>query len=549
MKHLHNILRTTCFLGCLLGTAMAQEPPRFRVDDPLAADPDKNGITQPQPLRLSQIYDLVENTFLTRLKQGETVEPAVNVNTLGEVPDSSWFTNRMSRRVMSIDELVIGPNQLDGPDLTEPWSIVGAKTEGVTPGFTIRDGRGEVFFVKFDPPDYPQLMTATEVISTRFFHAFGYNVPENYAVFIRRGDLKIGSDAQLTDEEGKERSLTERDLGRIFQKIYQGPDGRIPVMASRRLPGTPLGPFRYYGVRTDDPNDIFPHENRRELRGLRLLCAWLNHDDSRSMNTLDMYVGEPGLGFVKHHLIDFGSCLGSGSVKPQSRRAGNEYIIEWPPILKAALSFGIWDRPWRHVKYPDFPSIGRFEGDFFQPELWRPEYPNPAFDRMLPEDAFWAVRIIYRFSDEMVRAIVETGEIADQEAEEYLVQTLIKRRDKILAHYLERMNPLDEFRVSERGLEFRDLAVDRRLSPERPYQYQWFRYSNPDGKSSPLGQPGRTQETRLDLPDNSSEFLMVRIGPEGSQTVDVYLRRAGVSRRLVGIDRAALNQPESAEGP
>jgi hypothetical protein len=536
-------------LGGLLGTAAAQELPRFRVDDPLASDPDQNGIAQPESLRLSQIYDLVENTFITRLKKGETVEPAVNVNTLGEVPDSSWFTNRMSRRVMSIDELARGPNQLDGPDMTEPWSIVGAKTEGVTPGFTIRDGRGEVFFVKFDPPDYPQLMTATEVIATKFFYAFGYNVPENYSVFIQRDDLRISSDAQLTDEEGKKRNLTRRDLGRIFEKVYQGSDGKIPVMASRRLPGTPLGPFRYHGVRTDDPNDIFPHENRRELRGLRLLCAWLNHDDSRSMNTLDMYVGEPRTGFVKHHLIDFGSCLGSGSVKPQSRRAGNEYIIEWPPIIRAALSFGIWDRPWRHVKYPDFPSIGRFEGDFFQPELWRPEYPNPAFDRMLPEDAFWAVRIIHRFSDEMVRAIVETGEIADQEAEEYLVQTLIKRRDKIVAHYLERMNPLDEFQVSSRGLEFRDLAVDRRLSPERSYRYQWFRYSNPDGGDSPIGQSGLAQDTHLDLPNNSSEFLMVRIGRDGSETVDVYLRRGGVAYRVVGINRAAPNQPGSAEGP
>ena len=75
------------------------------------------------------------------------------------------------------------------------------------------------------------------------------------------------------------------------------------------------------------------------------------------------------------------------------------------PIFKASISLGIWDRPWRHVKYPDYPAIGRFEGDFFKPEVWRPEYPNPAFERMLPADAFWAVRIINRFSDDMIRAI------------------------------------------------------------------------------------------------------------------------------------------------
>ena len=64
-------------------------------------------------------------------------------------------------------------------------------------------------------------------------------------------------------------------------------DGTYRVIASRALPGTPVGPFRYFGARPDDPNDIYPHEHHRELRGLRVFAAWLNHDDSRSINSLD----------------------------------------------------------------------------------------------------------------------------------------------------------------------------------------------------------------------------------------------------------------------
>ncbi len=236
-----------------------------------------------------------------------------------------------------------------------------------------------------------------------------------------------------------------------------------------------------------------------------MFSAWLNHDDSRSINSLDVYVEEAGEGAVKHYLIDFGSTLGSGSVKPQTRRAGNEYIIEGKPIAKAGLTLGLWDRPWRHVKYPDYPAIGRFEADFFQPQLWRPEYPNPAFDRMLPEDAFWATRTILRFTDEMIRAMVETGQLNDPAASDYLVQTLIKRRDKIIRYYLLRMNPLDEFRwTGEPGLSLRltftNLGLEAGLAVASFYQYQWFRFDNPSQGLEPVTEVRPSDGPSLAIP-------------------------------------------------
>ena len=183
---------------------VSQGSGKFRSDDPLRLDPDQLAIPQPQPVDPSQVFDFLENTFGRRPDKNTEIPPPENVNTLGEVPDSSWFTNRMSRQAPTLEELARGPNQLEGPDQSRPWTIIAVKAEGITPGFTIRDNRGDVYFIKFDPPDHPQLATSTEVIATKFFHAFGYHVPENYLSLIRREDLQISADAHLEDLEGKE---------------------------------------------------------------------------------------------------------------------------------------------------------------------------------------------------------------------------------------------------------------------------------------------------------------------------------------------------------
>src|SRR5215212_3488654 len=104
----------------LSGKLAAQkiEPPRqgetrrFYPDDPLWADRDMRDIPKVAEYDLSKSYDFVANTF------SDTVQsrgPALNVNTLGEVPDSSWFTNRLGQHDLSVDEVVRGPNTVDGP--------------------------------------------------------------------------------------------------------------------------------------------------------------------------------------------------------------------------------------------------------------------------------------------------------------------------------------------------------------------------------------------------------------------------------------------------
>ena len=522
---------------------------KFKLDDPLWVDADNLSIPQPTDRPLSKTIDLLQKTF-TKPREGEV--RAQNINTLGEVPDSSWFTNRMSRRVMTIDELVRGPDRGEGPDLSQTWVIIGAKTEGVTPGFRIRDGRGDVYFIKFDPLYLPQMATSAEVIGTKFFYAFGYNVPENYLTYWRPV-YQIDSEAEVQWESGHVERLSNAYVKDVLKGVTQRPDGTIQVLASKLLPGRPVGPFDFQGIRLDDPNDIFPHQDRRELRGLGVFTAWLNHNDSDSVNTLDMYESGQGGSFVRHNLIDFGTVMGSGSIQPHARRVGNEYFIEFKPALKAAATFGIWDRPWRSIKYPDYKAVGRFESSYFQPQAWKPDYPNPAFDKMTPQDALWATRTVMRFSDEAVRAIVQTGKIDNPEAEDYLVDTLIERRDKIVRYYLTQINPLDGFTLSaaadgESSLEFVNLGVEAGFGSQCRYQYAWHRFDNQTETLSALGVPGETSQTTLSVPEDTAEFLMVRVSSScpaqplwKRNPVEVYLRNSA-NPSVVGIERADLRR-------
>ena len=454
--------------------------PRFYPDDPLWVDDDKAfdaaGVA---PLEDLNAFDFVENTFV---KPGEKRDVrAMNVNSLDEVPDSTWFTNRIGRREMSMAEIVRGPDRFDRVDL-DNWVVAAGKSSGLQPGFRMTDPSGHLYQIEVDPPSNPELTSGAEIIGTAFYHAFGYHAVDVYPAEIDADRLVISEKATIRDPlNGKRRRMTRRDLNDVFKRAARQPNGRYRVIVSRFADGKPLGNFRYYGTRPDDPNDIVPHEHRRELRGARVFAAWLNHDDSRGINSLDMLEQANGKSYVKHYMFDFGSIMGSGTIFAEPHRPGNEYILEWKPGWLTLATLGLYVRPWMLIDYPDVPpSVGRFEGDAFDPEKWKPEYPNPAFDIMRPDDAFWAARIVSKFSDAMVRAIVAKARYTDPKATDYIAATLIKRRDKVLATWLNQVNPVVDVTLDGTGaLTFSNAAVDAKAAtPAESYAIRWFRLDN-----------------------------------------------------------------------
>ena len=86
------------------------------------------------------------------------------------------------------------------------------------------------------------------------------------------------------------------DIDEQLRRAHRNPDGTYRVVASEAVPGRPLEGFKYQGPARTIPNDIVPHENRRELRGLRVFSALVNHTDAKAINALDTVLTENGRG-------------------------------------------------------------------------------------------------------------------------------------------------------------------------------------------------------------------------------------------------------------
>jgi hypothetical protein len=531
--------------GTVPAPACAGRPP---LEDAPAAweEDDRRSIPLPKERAPNLLRDGVDESFFRPMGRffhpgravrrvgtwfgGDHVPPAASVNALDEVPNSSWFTNRIGLFTLTPEEAARGSVRYEGPDRDGPWTVIRAKTEGVTPGFSIRDRRGDVYVVKFDPPCCPGMSTGAGVVAGRILHAAGYNVPEDFVATFRREDLVLGENVTITDPDGTKRGMTVADIDGILARVEPTADGAWRAIASRFLKGKPVGPFDWQGRRRDDRQDRVRHENRRELRGFRVFAAWLGHFDTKQHNTLDMYVEEEGRHFLRHHFIDFASTLGAGATGPFP--AGNyEYAVDFPASLGRALALGFHEDDWRGVRRPEgLEEVGFFESEQFDPIEWKPLDPNAAFANLTDRDGYWAAKIISAFTDEHLEALVAEGKYRNPEAARWIARVLGERRDKIARYWFRRATPLDFF-VHDRGtLRFRDLGVDRGIYLEDSSAYR-FRVAASSADRRLGGWTGWMEAARpeLDLAAAAASEALTddAAGRHPFLAIDVSVSRAG----------------------
>lgn len=524
--------------------------------------------TAPSPRTRSEWWDSISNSTTRPLGQVLSpghhltralgAAPALDVNTFGQVLDSTWFQNRIGRGGFTPEEARRGANTLGGP-APGRLTVIGGKTEGATPGLVLRDAEGHRFIAKFDPPAFPELASGAEIIGSRVLYAAGYNVPENYLVDLETAALDLAEDARTAGEYGTSIPLDAAGLDAILCHANPFSDGRTRVMLSRIIPGLAVGSSEYRGVFPDDPNDRVPHERRRSLRGLWMFQAWLHNSDTTALNTLDTFVeagdpAGPGQGYIVHNLIDFGDALGAGGTKPKYPGQGYEGDLDWVMIGQRTFSLGIVYPYWLPARRAPYRAVGIFEAEVFEPSRWRSEVPNPAFDVADPLDEYWAASIIARYTPDHLAAIVAAAEYSEPGAAEWVLRVLSERQYELLERAFARVLPLEQPVVrGEARLELTDLAVEvaTMIAPEDaryPFEVSW----NRTGASDPVLARGEVTTPAIELRGALEEvraragaafeedpFLTVRWWRAGTEGPEVHVHLRAVGRRLlpVALDR------------
>ena len=537
---------------------------RFPLREPLWLDDDMRAFGPPPEEWYSPfVWDGVDNSTFRPLSEAFALEldrESVDVNAMDEVPSSSWYTNRLATEALSPERVARGACEDEDPevpgiddDVRGPLTITRGKPDGSTPGFIVRDAQGRMYLMKPDGELQPERAPAADAIGAAVFWAAGFHTPCNRVVLVARADLELDPGAEVRRTDGRREPLTPEMVEHIVERASLSPDGRLRFSLSRFVDGQPISPWRYEGTWDEDPNDVIPHQHRREVRAMYVLSSWLSHIDSRQENTMASWTaGEDGRGHVRHYMIDFSDTLGIvhtwGTL---SRRFGHSGYVDFGHMAEDFVTLGLLDRPWHHAAYgPTGATLGYYDVEHYQPDAFRPGYPNPAYERMTELDAAWMARILARFSDAHLRALVERARLSRPEWQSALFSVLRGRRDRALERWLTRRSPLTEPRITEDGsLCLEDRAVSSGVRPASTRAYRARAYEG--SRLEPRELPARARAARV--------CVALRGAPEGYLVIDViastrdrettgplrvHAHVEGSRARVVGLER-----PEGAEAP
>ena len=386
------------------------------------------------------LQSLFNSPGVARRLAGRRAE-AYNVTSADEVADDAWFVSRA-------DDRIAWRAAEATPDTGTPWSIVNWHRTSALPVVTIRDAAGREYWLSFDAPEFPELATTAEIVTAQLYRAAGYHVP-TVALLRFDGDRQLAS--------------VPDSLRRALDALPRDAAGRLRAVA-HHVTGQALGAFTFSGHRSDDPADSIPHEHRRELRGLYVVAAWLNHTGLFRGTTLDVGI-EGGTPPVRHYLLGLETALDAeAGGRPKRPRSGSEATWDVGKIGSRLLTLGFYAVPWERAGAAEF-----------DPARWTPRFPNAAFARRTTRDGYWGAKRVGGISNEQIAAAVWAARPTDSIRAQALIAMLQARRTTTLRYWYSRVTAFDGLAIGRAGqeqtLEFRDLMVGEGLAAAGPRSY------------------------------------------------------------------------------
>ncbi len=515
-----------------LAVSCSYRPARFENRPPVLIVRDDTPIAVPAYRRFfEELY--VSDGYLKRpILDG--LDPtrfpeAGDVNSFDEVPQSSWFQPPPGRNE-PVDVSMVE----DGPPVL-PLSVVQEPAGANDYGISVIDARGLRYELRRDPKDRPEMETGAAAISARLLRAFGLLTPEVWVFHARPTDF-LG----WSDEEREKPSDLER-----WPFLANGPpgeDGRFRMSATRWPIGEDVGLTPVFDTRSDDPNDQIPHMNRRSLRALKVVGAWLQMGNVGPKRLRDVYVGKPPVGHLMHFIVRLESDLGANSVVRPAPTKGLRTDLG-PGTVKNFFSLGFWPSSDASPTQTRWLALGGINDDA-SPETFSAAVGFAPTQRLLPGDGYWAAKRIAKIPAATIQDAVRAAQYTDPVVRDEMIRILGARRDKVAAYWFSQVTPCECKRVLARTVVIHDEAIGMGFARPESTRYT-VSVLNDDGDEMmrPLLVLARSADFEINIPGRlrkKSERIVLRIrairkGKPLPRACDIHLVPLERSFRLNGV--------------
>ena len=442
----------TRVLGLVIGLLLlgcTYRPARFADRPAVTEVADDAPISKPRRRELNwnwYLSDIYLRRSLLDALDPKRPDDAGDVNALDEVPRSSWFQPPGPELVLQEPPLVD-----EGPP-APPLQLVTDLPRANDYGICVVDARGVRYELRRDDASRPEMKTSAAVIASHLIRQFGLLAPETHVVFLAPSDFASHrsdvADGGLPDA-----------VRRFLSKGPPSVDGRYRMSAARWPVGIDVGVSEAFDVRSDDPNDVIAHRNRRTLRSLKVLGAWLAISRINPRKTRDAYVGEPGRGHLRHYLVGLEDALGAGSVVRRSKREGPRTDLGGGTGFNL-ITLGLWPGSDSLPTQRRLLAIGNLSEDV-SPGTFKASPTYAPISHFQPTDGYWAAKRMARIPLKQIVGAVHAARILDSSARLELVRLIVARRQRVVAYWYGRVTPVEVQRVHERIVVLRDEAVFR----------------------------------------------------------------------------------------